>query len=375
VKLQALAKFRHQVVVGEPLLFGICDEHGRLLLASGQVIQSAEQLEELLERGAFVDQSAQDDAESRISTAKPTQLARIWDRSMEEVGQVLRATAGADFPRALERASKPVLALIVRDPDLALFQVVRQEEGEVAQYASRHAIHAGIAAGLAARRLGWDETAARCSFRAALTMNVSIVELQNRLCNQVTPLTPMQREQLRTHPERSAEMLRKAGVTDSDWIAAVVQHHGRDEVEGRPRSLTGISEIARLVCLADIFTAKLSPRATRPALAPDIAARQLFTANQADSMTAALIKEFGIYPPGTAVRLKSGEKGVVVKRGESANAPLVLVLTSSAGDHLITPLRRYTTKPEHAIAAVIPFSAIRVRIGTEKLMHHLETGQ
>ena len=41
---------------------------------------------------------------------------------------------------------------------------------------------------------------------------------------------------------------------------------------------------------------------------------------------AALIKEFGLYPPGCAVRLKSGEVGMVMRRGETASTPVVAVL-------------------------------------------------
>ena len=49
-----------------------------------------------------------------------------------------------------------------------------------------------------------------------------------------------------------------------------------------------------------------------------MAARRLFAANPGSPMAAALIKEFGLYPPGCFVKLKSGETGVVVRYGMTA---------------------------------------------------------
>ena len=367
-ELQPLAAHRHKVRIGDALPFSICDAAGRLLLASGQVIDSADRLQGLLERGAFVDLSQLDDLGGRIANARPEELPGLWDSSLDAVGRLLRASVHAEFSASLERASQPVMALIGRDPDLAILQVVRHDDGQVSQYGSRHAVHAAIAAHLAARRLGWDTETVRRVFRAALTMNLSVVELQNRLAAQVTPLTAMQRENIRAHPERSVELLQTAGVADRDWLEAVVRHHEHETGSGYPKGLTDVGELAMLLSRADVFTAKFSPRCNRPPLSPDVAARQLYMEDKGNPMAAALIKEFGIYPPGCAVRLASGETGIVMRRGEVANAPLVVVVTSRTGEPLITPVRRDTSRPGLAIEAVIPLAAQKVRIGLDKLM-------
>lgn len=367
MRLQTLESHRTHVRIGQPLPFSICDASGRLLLARGQAIASAEQLESLLERNAMVDTSQQDDTVRKIAEAKPSELPALWDSSVDQVGRVLRSSAQAEFSASLERASQPVVALIARDPDLAIFQVVRHEEGEISQYASRHAVHAAIASNLAAKRLGWGQDVAQRVFRAALTMNVSMVDLQNRLAGQVTPLTELQRQAIHQHPERSAEMLRMSGVTDEDWLKAVERHHEHETGTGYPKALTDVGDLAMLLHRSDVFTAKLSPRGTRAAMAPDAAARQLYLEDKGNPMVAALIKEFGIYPPGCAVRLASGETGVVMRRGEGANTPMVVVVTSKTGEALMTPMPRDTSKPGCGIVGVIPMGAQRVRISAERL--------
>lgn len=365
--MQPLAAHRGEVTFGKPLPFGICDAEGRLLLARGHVIQSESQLEALLDRGAFVERGS--DAGTRIANARPDQLPGLWESGMDQIGHLLRASAErGDFSSALDKAAEPVMALISRDPDLAIFQVVRQEEGQARQYASRHAVHTGIASYLAARRLGWSEPQVRCVFRAALTMNISMVDLQNRLTNQVTPITTLQREQIRSHPERSVAILEASGVKDADWLQAVLQHHEYGDGSGYPTGCAQACDTAQLLQRADILTAKFCARAVRRPVAADVAARALYLRDKGHPITAALIKEFGLYPPGCTVRLASGELGVVAKRGEQANAPVVIVLVSRTGEPLITPVRRNTALSAHAIAAVVPPTTLKVMMPLEKIV-------
>jgi HD-GYP domain-containing protein (c-di-GMP phosphodiesterase class II) len=289
---------------------------------------------------------------------------------MGEVGRLLRAAPTGDFTQSLDHASRPLMALIERDPDLAILQAVRAESvlGGPTAYASRHAVHTATAACLAATRLGWSVSERQCVLRTALTMNIAMAELQNRLVTQVSPVTTLQRAEIQSHPERSAAMLEMAGVTDSDWLEAVRQHHEEDGGTGYPRRPAKVHIVARLVHSADTFTAKLSPRLRRQPILADAAARLQYQAGRGDAMTAALIKEFGIYPPGCAVRLKSGEVGMVMRRGESASTPRVAVLSDRVGDALMEPAQRDTARPEHAIVAVIPLAGLKVRVGLEKLI-------
>ncbi len=53
--MQLLTRLQGQGRLGEPLPWGVRDAVGNLLLARGQVMRSAAQIEQLLERGAPVD--------------------------------------------------------------------------------------------------------------------------------------------------------------------------------------------------------------------------------------------------------------------------------------------------------------------------------
>lgn len=367
-QLPTLAAHRHLVRPGQPLPFGIGDAEGRLLLARGQVIDSHAQLEGLLERGAFIIRDLAAEAAERIAQAKVNLLPTLWMDSADQVARLLRAQVDDQFHRNVEIVAQPVLALVKRDPDLAIYQVVRNDDGVMQHYASRHALHAAVASHLAAQRLGWGVETGQQLFRAALTMNLAMADLQNRLAQQVSPPTEQQRQAIRAHPQRGAELLEAGGVTDADWLGAVARHHERPDGGGYPKGLTDVGELALLLNQSDEFTARFSPRAARPGLAPDAAVREFFQSDPKNPMTAAIVKEFGLYPPGCAVRLKTGEVGIVMRRGDKATTPIVAVVTARNGDALMTPQRRDTADPACAVVAVIPPAAVRVRMPVEKLV-------
>jgi HD-GYP domain-containing protein (c-di-GMP phosphodiesterase class II) len=245
--------------------------------------------------------------------------------------------------------------------------VVRQGEYS-SNYSSKHSVHAAIAAILASEVLNWDEEAQRSAVRVALTMNLAMAELQNQLVSQVTPLTTTQREQVRTHPIRTVELLKDCGISDQEWINGVLQHHEREDASGYPFGITEISHVARLVSCADSFTAKFSVRAGRTSLRSDSAVRQTFAQGNGDAIASALIKAFGLYPPGTAVLLKSGETGLSIKVGETATAPIVVSLTNRSGDHRMTPITRDTKCDEFAVVKAVPYSSLRVIIPFDRLI-------
>ena len=70
-------------------------------------------------------------------------------------------------------------------------------------------------------------------------------------------------------------------------------------------------------------------------------------------MSTALVREFGIYPPGCFVRLTGGELALVVARGASITTPVVVCLTTPTGTELPEPRRVTLDGKQRAVAAVI----------------------
>jgi HD-GYP domain-containing protein (c-di-GMP phosphodiesterase class II) len=368
MQFSQLAAVKHRIAVGQPLPFNVRNADHTLLLARGHVVDTFDQMEALFTRGALVDIAELRSTQEHIKDAPAELLPKLWGQCLDRVGQALQAGTHEGFGAALEEAAGPVQALIERDADLAIFQVLRQDGNAFTQYGVTHSMHAAITSFLVAQRLGWDAAMVQKVFKVALTMNLSMLELQGQLAQQTTPVTPEQRALIHSHPQRSVEMLRLSGITDAQWLDAVAHHHVAPDGSGYPGGQEQVSDLAALVRRADIYTAKLSPRSGREAMAADRAGRAMFMYDPGNSMTAALVKEFGVYPPGCFVKLASGETAVVVKRGTSVITPLVAALTTPSGAALTDPVPRDTSQREHTITGVIGERAVAVKLAPEKLM-------
>ncbi|GAB4118376.1 MAG: hypothetical protein Fur0014_19600 [Rubrivivax sp.] len=244
---------------------------------------------------------------------------------------------------------------------------MRQDQRRFALYALTHGLNTATVAALSARQMGLDEAAVKTLVRAALVMNAPIVELQAQMAEQSDPPSKRQLDLIRTHPTRAAEWLRAAGVDDPAWLEAVQDHHERDGGSGYPRGLGQVGELARLLRAADVYTAKISPRAVRAPLNSQTAAHQLLQEMPGSPVGAALVKAVGVYPPGDFVRLKSGETAVVVRRTGEVRAPEVVVLLSATGRPPSEPRRRDTRDPAFAIAGIAPRDGLPARILPEQV--------
>ena len=226
-----------------------------------------------------------------------------------------------------------------------------------------------VMCGLAAREvLNWPPEVEAMVCKAALTMNVGMTELQDRLAMQSEPLTAAQRKAIDEHPHRSMERLMAMGVTDAIWLQAVAQHH--TQTPGPLRARAPAERLARLIQRADMFAARLAPRASRVPVAPAAAMQACYfdENRQIDDAGAALIKAVGIYQPGSFVRLATEEIGVVVKRGINTATPKVAVLINRTGMPTMEPMVRDTSLREYKVVASVPHREVRVQINLERLL-------
>jgi ribosomal protein S16 len=121
---------------------------------------------------------------------------------------------------------------------------------------------------------------------------------------------------------------------------------------------------------ADMFAARLSPRATRVSESPASAMQAIYfdENRQVDEAGAALIKATGIYSPGSFVRLATDEVAAVIKRGANTTTPRVAILVNRSGMPTVELIVRDTSKPEFRIVAGVPHRDVKVQINLERLL-------
>jgi hypothetical protein len=379
----ALHSLQDLVSPGAILPFDLLDEQGRLLLARGKALQGERQLEALADRGAcalaeavHAERAAREragggggggGADSGQAGSRQRTWFDRWEHHVWDIDTTLRRLEREPATARLDELVDQQIALVAAQPDAALFTLFRQDDRRFALYALTHARWTAAVVQLGAAQLSLDATQTRAAVAAALTMNASIVELQARMAEQRDPPTKRQLDQIRAHPTRSAEMLRQAGVDNAQWLQAVEEHHEQPGGGGYPGALAAPAELARLLRAADVFAAKVSPRAFRAPLAPQAAARQLFQEEKGSALAGALIKSVGVYPPGDLVRLKNGDIGVVARRADTGRGAEVLVLASGTGRPAAGQLRRDTGQEEFAIAGPLAERASLPRLLPEQV--------
>lgn len=366
---------RNLVHFGVPSLWEVRDAEGHLLLARGGVIENDEQLAALMAHGATVDPeevkaalAAQNGGRPEPVEARPTSLFGLWDQLRWRLERIVKGIGDdAGFAARIDELAQHLVLLTEKDADIGIFLAVRQDQHKLSMYGVSHAVYTAMICFLMSQRMGWPRERCLKLVKAALTMNMSVFELQGRLAAQGVPMLEEQRVVLHEHPLKSAQMLREAGVADEEWLTAVEQHHEWTDGTGYPRGQTEMSEMARALKYADVFMAKISPKAIRPAMNAQDAARQLFKLDGGGPMAMAIIKEFGIYPPGESVKLKTGELAVVIRRTASANTPVAASITDKSGVPILNVVRRETAKPEYAITGLVADKSLVSRVPPERL--------
>lgn len=372
MKLLRLPRFKVQV--GKPLPWNVRDEQSNLLLLRGHVIDSEHQLELLLVRGAFVDAQEVRAVElhevplPERSIPRVLNLFGLWDHSGDELRKLMHKVPHT--PGLLERVevfAADLIARVDQDADIALYHAIRQESEDPFLYGYNHAVHTAILCLLTARRLQWSAVRTVSLVKAAITMNMAVLELQGQLSHQDVPPWESQKTLLRRHPQEAADWLVQAGVNDVDWLTAVAQHHERPDGSGYPQGLNDVPEVALALRMADVFMARITARKLRPAMTIQEAAKQMFREDQGGAMSSAVIKVLGIFPPGEVVRLANGEVGVVMRRTDNVKCPIVAAITDAAGMPTVHTEHRDTALPAFAIVETVANRALVARLPPERV--------
>ena len=383
---------------GQRLTFSLRDASGKLLFTSGTVLPASDAVRELLARGAYTqvhetvayqrDMTQRANALLHEGTATLGEIAKVqadfgsqqargplpqselehWRELQLRAHQLLKDPAGDSFLDRFGALRQEALERLQRHPDQSLMLLVLDASQELGQYTARHALLCMALCQLVADRLDWSLDDQQALTSAALSMNLSLGLLQDRLAQQREGLSAEQQRQLSGHGDRAADTLARLGVQDEAWLLAVRLHHdtGPGPLQARARG----ERLARLLHRIDMFAARLSPRIARKAQAGAQAARAIFLdeLKQQDEAGAALIKSVGLYPPGSFVRLASGEEGIVIKRGTSATEPLVAALIGKSGAPLTEPVPRDTRLASQAITHSLAPHELRLRLSIEKLV-------
>ena len=344
------------IKVGTRLPWSVYSKEGVLLLRAGYVIHSPQLLDSLLEHGLYV----QEEVRQAPKPRPPSEWQRQADpfEMLDHVETVLARLLQRPLDRhasdAFLRLATRVQEICDRDADVAIASIMLDSPSK---YSIRHMIDVAIITEVTLLALGVSPENRLSAVAAALTSNLSMLELQDVLFHREGRVTASEQQQIHRHPEESHAALARAGITDPIWLEAVLHHHETLDGQGYPFGLGSdrIGLASRALGIGDIFCAMMRPRGYRPGILPRQAmARILQTGKDKydGEILEYMVKQVGIYPPGTVVLLESGETAVIIRRNTALLAPLAMVIIDARGSRVVVPIKRNTAISGYRIRKV-----------------------
>lgn len=338
-----------QFVAARDLREGMCvaedvkDAYGRTLIARGQRLG----LHHIVSLRRFRVESLFIDPRGGETVEKPTQSE--LRRQCEEVLRSSRDQLTKNFTEkriALDTqsiqaiADKLVEALVKsKNPLVTLLDVSSSSD-----HLMQHSVNTSVLALALAIDLRVPEPMLNDLAVAMMFHDIGMIFLPDELSRKTTPLTAEEVETLRQHPHLAADHLLRANAVSSVAANLILSHHEHLNGSGYPQKLAGdkLSVLMRIMHVTEIYDTLTTPHFGHPAVLPDAAISYLLSnigTLFAKEVVLALCKRVALYPPGIAVRLNSGEYGVVA--GVLATAPMrpvVLLHTDNKGKRLKDPM-------------------------------------
>lgn len=348
------------IVLGKPLKFDVVAEDGRLLLSRGQVVSHENSRLALIEKAFKVSEQ-----ERRIASQVPVfvRMERMAFRLATLETDVTNGVHSEGWVARVRAVTHDLIEATDEDPDAA-FAAMHLEARY--KYDVVHHMMAAVLCARLGRAAGMRKEERFSLVVAAITHDIAVLAMRAEL-EASTVLTPQQHERIREHPQRGVEILRELGVDDPLWLQAVLEHHEFLDGSGYA-GLRGdqLGTASRIIALADAISAMLRPRPYRDRKLAKAALADLYQDGQGrydKNLLTSLIRDLGLYPPGSVVRLANREIALAIRPRPGRPAiPEAVAITDYAGRPLERPVPRDVAEAEYHIVSLLdPDQVAKVR--------------
>jgi hypothetical protein len=291
-------------------------------------------------------------------------LLALWSDLESGLGVILGSPDSTqEFAHRVVQYDRWMQGLLQRDPDVGLYLLFQLAANSPVGYSASHSLVCAVLCHLIALELGIATQERDSLVHAALTMNVAMTAMQDTLATQVEKPTAQQRDMIKAHSVKGAQILTKLGVADGQWLDIVANHHD-DAVERVDfHTAPPTTRLARILKVVDRYAAMISPRMSRAGRTATESARSIMAnaSVKTDEIGHALVRAVGLCPPGTYVRLDSEELAVVLRRSSQHNHPFVAIIGKPTGELIAAPRLHWTEHGPH-IRSALAASTVRVRL-------------
>jgi HD-GYP domain-containing protein (c-di-GMP phosphodiesterase class II) len=343
-----------QISPGIRLAFDVFDHGGELILLRGGLIASEIHAQKLKKAGYR-------NPPATNSLATFAAMAGIAGRVSHVLQDIAEQREGGVWIKRIRHLVSDFLDICDSDPDAAFASI---HLDTLHSYLVVHSMMAGLVSYRLALANGLDRAQRSSLVAAALTHDIGLLPMYQQI-NANELLKSEDRERVRKHADDSLAMLKALGVDDPIWLEAVRDHHEFLDGSGYGgKTGDDLSLVARIIALADSYSAMLRSRPYRERVTAHNALEALY-AHEIERydgyLLEALIWDFGLYPPGSLLRLANREMAVVIRNSPGLlDSPQAAALTDPRGHPYLKPVLRDTQVKEFAIIETLdPAMAVR----------------
>ena len=199
-------------------------------------------------------------------------------------------------------------------------------------YVFRHSLNAALFSATIAATLGYGQGQALEVTVAALIQDIGMMVVPQAIVNLSRTLSPSEKNLVSRHVLNSLGLHSDLGSLPEPVTLAVYQHHERDDGSGYPKKTgkDGICPYAKILAVADTYSALTSARAYRQGLAPYKAMEKTIRMAGQGLLCRACARAFleavSLFPVGSFVRLSNRRAGQVVAGTGNYAKPVVRVM-------------------------------------------------
>ena len=393
---------KNMLTLGQSLNFTLRDESGSILLAKGHRIDSLQQLEGLRSRPKiFVEIDESDEgvrammegittlnnlgapikdfskhvklhlneaADDKLSGSLPER----WGEVESKLGGLLAsASTTTDFEKKILLLDAHIQTLLAENKSGSLFLLFNRAVTHFNGYSVMHSLLCAGLVHLLAPLFALSESERRSLVCAALTMNVAMTRLQDALAAQKSEPSAVQRSEIDSHAARGRQILLAAKVADALWLDLVELHHAPLQGPEVLADWPPLQRMAKILQTVDRYTAAMSPRKSRAGrTARDSVLSVVVKPGvvKHDEVGTALVRILGVSPPGTFVKLVTGESAVVISRGIKPGEPLVAAVLNRNDEPIAEPRVHDTSREKLAIKHTLVATEVRVSLKLEAML-------
>lgn len=201
----------------------------------------------------------------------------------------------------------------------------------------QHSFNTAILAGILARQCRYSDSDCHLVALAMFFHDCGQLFLSREVFEKQGRLTDEEVQLVRRHPQIGYQHLTECDILPMEAATIILQHHERPDGTGYPAALTAeqISPLGRIAAVVETFDAMTSLRSYARAASPDEAMKTILSqVGKAFDKEIALrlTKYIILYPEGTAVRLNTGECGIVLGTPSgSPSRPIVRLFFGADG--------------------------------------------